>query len=131
MKTRNSKIVPNQAMKAYSGCRGIAPPILNLGTREKWVVNFMAQPLWLREGTPVPIGPKTLLDAVCHNGRDSNPCLSDRLLSKRVSYLYRGAPSLRRCCFVKQSRIPVHSLETEGSSPYSQQLTPFTYSEPN
>ena len=31
-------------MKAYGGSRGIASPILNLGTRWRWMVNFMLQP---------------------------------------------------------------------------------------
>ena len=32
-------IIPVQTMKAYRESRGIAPPILNLGTRPRWVVN--------------------------------------------------------------------------------------------
>ena len=33
-------------MKAYGGCRGIAPLILNIGTRWRLVVNFMPRPLY-------------------------------------------------------------------------------------
>jgi len=35
------KLVPVHALKAYSGSRGVAPLIFNLGTRWNWVVNFM------------------------------------------------------------------------------------------
>ena len=42
-------------MKAYRGSTGIAPLILNLGTRCRWVVNFTPRPLYSREITPVPI----------------------------------------------------------------------------
>jgi hypothetical protein len=38
--------VPVHAMKAYRGSRGIAPLSLNLGTRRKWVVNFMPRLLY-------------------------------------------------------------------------------------
>ena len=34
----NGKVVPIYAMKAYRGSRGIAPLILNLGTRGRWVL---------------------------------------------------------------------------------------------
>ena len=33
------------AMKAWRGCRGIAPFVCNLGTRWKWLVNPMPRPL--------------------------------------------------------------------------------------
>jgi len=39
------KVVPVHAMKIYRRSRGIAPLILNLGTRLRWVVNFTPQPL--------------------------------------------------------------------------------------
>jgi len=41
------------AVKAYRGSRGIAPPILNLGTKRKRVTNFMPRPLYLRTRTAV------------------------------------------------------------------------------
>jgi len=34
---------------------GIAPRILNLGTRWRWVVSFTTEPLYSWERTPVPI----------------------------------------------------------------------------
>jgi hypothetical protein len=49
------KVVPLHAMKSYSGRRGIAPFILNLGSRWRLVVNFTPRPLYLQEITPVPI----------------------------------------------------------------------------
>jgi hypothetical protein len=43
------------AMQAYRGSRGVAPLILNLGSRWRWVVNFTPWPLYPWEITPVPI----------------------------------------------------------------------------
>jgi hypothetical protein len=47
------KAVPVHAVKAYRGTRGIAPLILNLGTRWRWVVNFTPRPLYPRKINPV------------------------------------------------------------------------------
>jgi hypothetical protein len=47
--TNKKLVVPVYVMKAYRRSRGTAPLILNLGTRWRWVVNFMAQPLYPRE----------------------------------------------------------------------------------
>jgi len=35
-------------IKLYRGIRGIAPFILNLGTRCRWVSNFMSRPLLIK-----------------------------------------------------------------------------------
>jgi hypothetical protein len=44
-------------MKAYWGSRGIAPRILGLGTRWKWVVSFIHRPLYPRGNSPwYPLG---------------------------------------------------------------------------
>jgi hypothetical protein len=48
------KAVPVHAMKAYRGSSGIAPLVLNLGTRYR-VVNLTLWPLYIWERTPVPI----------------------------------------------------------------------------
>jgi hypothetical protein len=40
-KLHASKVVSFYAMKTYKAYRGVAPPILNLGTWCKWVVNIM------------------------------------------------------------------------------------------
>jgi hypothetical protein len=52
------KVFPVHAMRVYRGSRGIAPTILNLGTRWRWVVNFTPRPLYSWERTPVPIEQK-------------------------------------------------------------------------
>ena len=44
-----SEIVPVLGMRAYSWSRGIAPPILNLGTRWRWVVTVMHRSLYSRD----------------------------------------------------------------------------------
>jgi hypothetical protein len=49
------KIFSVHAMKAYSGSRGIAPLILNLSTRWRWVVNFTPQLLYPQKISLVPI----------------------------------------------------------------------------
>ena len=49
------KTVPVYAVNAYRGSGGVASPILNLGTRWRWVVSFTPRPLCLRERTPAPI----------------------------------------------------------------------------
>jgi len=41
-------------MKAYKRSRGTAPLTFNLGTRWRWVVNIMPQPLHLTERTLAP-----------------------------------------------------------------------------
>lgn len=44
------------AMKAVRGSGSVAPPILNLGTRWRWVVIFTFQPLYpLEKDPPLPI----------------------------------------------------------------------------
>ena len=50
------KGVPDHAVKAYRGTRGVAPVILNLGARWKWVFSIAPLPLYPREKIrPVPI----------------------------------------------------------------------------
>jgi len=44
------------AIKTYWVSGGIAPRILNLGTRWSWVVSFMPRPLYPGEEPSVPIG---------------------------------------------------------------------------
>ena len=46
--------VPVHAMKAYGGKGHIAPHILQLGSRWRWVVNFMPWLFYLQERTSVP-----------------------------------------------------------------------------
>jgi len=45
----NSNVVPFHAMEAFTRSGGIAPLILNLGTRWSPVINFMPWPLYPRE----------------------------------------------------------------------------------
>jgi hypothetical protein len=45
------KVIPVHAMKAYRRSRGIAPRILNLGTRWTSVLSFRPQSLYSRERT--------------------------------------------------------------------------------
>ena len=48
------RVAPVHAIKAYRGSRGIAPLILNLGTRWRCVVNFTRRPLYTQQRTPAP-----------------------------------------------------------------------------
>ena len=43
---------PFHAMKPRKSTGGIAPPILNLGTRLRWAVNITPRPLYLQRKTP-------------------------------------------------------------------------------
>jgi len=45
------KVLPDHAMKAYRGSRGIALLILNIFTRWRWVVDFTLRSLYPLEGT--------------------------------------------------------------------------------
>jgi hypothetical protein len=45
------KVVAVHTMMAKRGSRGIAPPILNLGTRQRWVINFLSHLLYPKEET--------------------------------------------------------------------------------
>ena len=49
------KFLSIRAMKAYRGCRGVPPLILNLSSVWKLVVNFTHRPLYPLERAPVPI----------------------------------------------------------------------------
>jgi hypothetical protein len=84
-------------MKIYGGSEGIAPHILDLGTRWKWVVSFTSQPLYSRgkscgiHWTGGLVGPRASLDAVEQRKtlhfRESNPGLP------------AGSPSLYRLSY--------------------------------
>jgi hypothetical protein len=60
----------HHSMKTDWGSGGIAPRILDLGTRWRWVVNFTPRSLYPRERIPanhwigVWVGPRDVLDAV-------------------------------------------------------------------
>jgi hypothetical protein len=71
-------------MKAYWGSGGVAPRILDLGTRWRWVVSFTPQPLYPQGKSPGThwiggwVGPRAVLDAVVKRKipsprRESNP----------------------------------------------------------
>jgi hypothetical protein len=45
-------LTKHHSMKAYSASGGIAPRILNLGTRWRWVVSFTPQPLYPQGKSP-------------------------------------------------------------------------------
>jgi hypothetical protein len=67
------KVVPVHAMKAYGWSRGIAPLILNLGTRWRCVVNFTPRSLYPGKEPRYPL-----------NKRQGGPqCLSGGFLDKR------------------------------------------------
>jgi hypothetical protein len=82
------KVVPvlNQASRHEDvlGSGGIAPRILDIGTRWRWVVSFRPRPLYPRERAPGThwiggwVGPKAVLDTVMKRKipsprRESNP----------------------------------------------------------
>jgi hypothetical protein len=48
----SNKIRTSNAMKAYWGSGGIAPRILDLGTRKKSVVSFPTRPLYVLGKSP-------------------------------------------------------------------------------
>jgi len=52
---KNDDVIAVHAMKAYRGCRGMAPRIVNLGTSWRWVVNFMPRLLFSIERPPISI----------------------------------------------------------------------------
>jgi hypothetical protein len=71
-------------MKTYWGSGGIAPLIIDPGTRWRWVVGFTPRPLYPQEKSPwYPLdrrlgGPRAVLDAVVKrkipsSSRESNP----------------------------------------------------------
>jgi len=49
-------LTKHHARKTYCGSGGIAPLILDLGTRWRWAVSFTARPLYPRERALVLIG---------------------------------------------------------------------------
>jgi hypothetical protein len=66
----NGKVIPGHATKAYRNSRSIAPPILNLDTRWRWVASFTPRKLHPRKiitGTHWIggwVGPRAGLDAI-------------------------------------------------------------------
>jgi hypothetical protein len=50
-----SKTISVRCMKAYGEVGVIAPHILSLGTRCRWMVSFTPRPLYARERNPVPV----------------------------------------------------------------------------
>jgi hypothetical protein len=45
-------LTKHHAMKTYWGSGGIAPRILDLGTKWRWVVSFMPRPLYSQGKSP-------------------------------------------------------------------------------
>jgi hypothetical protein len=77
-------LTKHHAMKTYWGSGGIAPRILDLGTRWRWVVSFTPQPLYPRGKSPwYPLdrrlgGPQSRSgrggeEKNSHSRRESNP----------------------------------------------------------
>jgi hypothetical protein len=77
-------LTKHHALKTYCGSGGIAPRILDLGTRWRWVVSFTPRPHYLKESAPRThwiggwVGPKAVMDAVVKRKirsprRESNP----------------------------------------------------------
>jgi hypothetical protein len=52
IKGKGDIVLPLHAMKAYVVSEGMAPLILNLGTRWRWVVSLTPQLLYLRGKSP-------------------------------------------------------------------------------
>jgi hypothetical protein len=61
------------ATKAYGGSRGVAPLILTLGTRRRWVVNFISRPIYARVSTGGWMGLRAGL-GVLDKLKNSLPC---------------------------------------------------------
>jgi hypothetical protein len=63
-------LTKHQALKAYWGGGGTAPRILDLGTRQRWVVSFTPRPLYPQANSPAThwtggwAGLRASLDAV-------------------------------------------------------------------
>jgi hypothetical protein len=77
-------LTEHHAMKTYGESGGIAPRILDLGTRKRRVVSFTPRPLYPRKKAPGThwiggwVGPGAVLDAVVKRKipnprRESNP----------------------------------------------------------
>jgi hypothetical protein len=60
-------------MEAYWGSGCIAPRILDLNTRWRWVVSFMPRPLYLRDWIGGGMGPRAGLDTVVKR-KIPSPC---------------------------------------------------------
>jgi hypothetical protein len=79
-------LIKHHAMNTYWGSGGIAPHILNLGTRWRWVVSFTPRPLYpLGRAPRYPLdrvwvylrpGLETVVAKINHPSpcRESNPC---------------------------------------------------------
>jgi hypothetical protein len=71
-------LTKHHAMKTYWGSEGIAPRILDLGTRGRWVVSFTLRPLYSRDWIEGWVGPRAVLGAavkrkIPRTRRESNP----------------------------------------------------------
>jgi hypothetical protein len=118
-------LTKHHAMKAYVGNGGIAPRILDLGTRWRWVISFTPQPLYPQERTPGIhwiggwVSPRAGLDAGVRRKipspyRDSNP---PPPIIQPVSQQYTTELSRICCCYtsltILESRAQIRQTYTK------------------
>lgn len=98
------KVIPLHAPKAYTGRRGTAPLILNIGARRRSVVNITPQPLYHRERKPAHIRQKagTAPQQVCTPCTDSAPTVRSPHARQRTRrnikfmYIWRRHKNVQR-----------------------------------
>jgi hypothetical protein len=85
---------PVQAPKSYTGRRGTALLILNIGARRRPVVDITLRPLYHRERTPVPIKQKAgwAPQQVCTPCTDSAPAARStnarQRKNRKIKFIY-------------------------------------------
>jgi hypothetical protein len=88
-------------MKAYWGSGGVAPRILNLGTRWRWVVSFTPRPLYTQGKSPWYLldrrlgGPQSRSDD--NNNNNNNKVSKCRRISFHWTQAYMGLISPVSC----------------------------------
>jgi hypothetical protein len=83
-------LTKHYAKKTYCGSAGIAPRILDLGTRWRWVVSFTPRPLYPQGKSPYNLLDRRLGGPLSRSGRDgeeknSQPPSGNRTLEPRQS----------------------------------------------
>jgi hypothetical protein len=86
------KFFPVHTTKTYRGRRGTAP-LIKLGNRWRWVVNFAIWPLYLQENPAYPLNGLTGLQCRCGRSAEENsspiPEFEPRTVQPVTKSLYR------------------------------------------
>jgi hypothetical protein len=104
VKKRPHASTNHHAIEAYWGNGGIAPLILYLGTRWRWVVSFMPRPLYLQGKSPMYPLDRRLGESQSRSGRGGEEKNSQPPPGLEPSIIQ---PVAQRCITEQLSTLPI------------------------